>query len=136
MSTKYIPCSESDIPAGVRFDVPGRLQGQPTEVAYGGFSRGEHDEGDPYKRVTERAIGPTAVRYYKLATGGLMPPQWLTSRDARLEIRLPQAVLDAIDRAAARAGLTRTDFVLSAVDAALPADLHPDARMGSGPIDE
>jgi hypothetical protein len=61
----YVVCDASDIPAGVRFDVPRRLQGQTVEVAYGGFDRAEHDDGDPYKRVTDRSIGPKATTYYR-----------------------------------------------------------------------
>lgn len=69
--TKYIPCSLESIPDGVRFDVPRRNQGHGTadEVAYGGFSRGEHDDGDLYKRVrtATEAIRGEGGRYYKLA---------------------------------------------------------------------
>jgi hypothetical protein len=64
MSKRYIECRESDIPAGVRFDVPRRHQGQIVEVAFGGFDRAEHDHGDPYKRITDRS--DRSVNYYKL----------------------------------------------------------------------
>lgn len=63
---RYVQCSERDIPKGIRFDVPGRNQGQTVEVAYGSFYRGEAGEGDFFKRVTDRSIGPGAVTYYRL----------------------------------------------------------------------
>ncbi len=64
-ASKYIRISESQIPEGVRFDVPGPNQGQIVEVAYGGFGRAEHGDGDPYKRVTDRS--DRSVEYYKRA---------------------------------------------------------------------
>lgn len=63
---KYIRCEKRDIPTGVRFDVPRRNQGQAVEVAYGTFGRYEASNGDPYKRVLDRSIGPDAVTYYRL----------------------------------------------------------------------
>jgi hypothetical protein len=62
MTDRYVACRESDIPAGVRFDVPRRDQGQMIEVAYGGYGRAEHGEGDPYMRVTDHTDRSTA--YY------------------------------------------------------------------------
>lgn len=62
---RYEPCSERDIPAGVRFDVPRHLQGQMVEIAYGGFDRAGHEAGDPYKRVTDRGLGG-GTTYYRL----------------------------------------------------------------------
>lgn len=59
----YVPVSDSDIPSAVRFDVPGCNQGQHIEIAFGGFSTGEHDIGDPYKRVTDEM---RRVSYYRL----------------------------------------------------------------------
>lgn len=64
---EYVPCAKESIPDKVRFDVPRRNQGQTVEVAYGGFGRSEHDEGDLYKRVHDRSLGPEAFRYYKLS---------------------------------------------------------------------
>lgn len=64
-TTKYVQCDERQIPGDVRFDVPRRHQGQTVEIAYGGNSRYEHDEGAPFKRVTDAAAGKVA--YYKLA---------------------------------------------------------------------
>lgn len=64
----YVEISESEIPAGVRFDVPGRNQGQVIEVAYGGFNRASHDAGDPYKKVTDRSVPvgrASRVTYYR-----------------------------------------------------------------------
>lgn len=62
---RYIECERSEIPEGVRFDVPRHLQGQHVEVAYGDFGRAEHAEGDLYKRVHDRSVGPAAVTYYR-----------------------------------------------------------------------
>lgn len=64
----YVPCTLADIPAEVRFDVPGHNQGQIVEVAYGTFSVGEAGVGDPYQRVIDRSLGqddPTRVSYYR-----------------------------------------------------------------------
>lgn len=62
----YVRCDLKDIPAGVCFSVPGRNQGQIIEVAYGGFGRAEHDDGDPYKRICDGSDASTT--YYRLAT--------------------------------------------------------------------
>lgn len=64
---KYVRCSENDIPAGVRFDVPQRNAGQIVEIAYGGLGRAEHDEGDEYMRRHDRSLGPLAFEFYRLA---------------------------------------------------------------------
>lgn len=61
----YIQVSESAVPGDVRFDVPRRHQGQMVEIAYGGHCRSEHDDGDMYRRVTDRAT--RQVRYAKLS---------------------------------------------------------------------
>lgn len=45
---EYISCQAGDIPAGVRWTTPRRNQGQIVTVSYGGFGKGEMDEGDPY----------------------------------------------------------------------------------------
>lgn len=50
---EYIPCNESDIPSGVRFDTPRINQGQMVTESYGGFDRSEHDYGAPYMRITD-----------------------------------------------------------------------------------
>lgn len=61
----YVPCAAQDVPGDVRFDVPARHQGQIVEVAYGGYGRHAHDEGDLYKRIVDRsAYG--AAEYYRL----------------------------------------------------------------------
>lgn len=60
----YEEINPSLLPEGVRFDVPMRNQGQIVEIAYGGFSRAEHGEGDPYMRVTNRS--DNTISYYKL----------------------------------------------------------------------
>lgn len=51
----YVEIDVSAVPLGVRFDVPGQNAGQFIEVAYGGFCRGEHAAGDPYRRVLDRS---------------------------------------------------------------------------------
>lgn len=68
-TTKYQEISAEKVPAKVRFDVPRRCQGQMVEVAYGGFSRGEHGHGDLYMRITNYSIAPNKpghVTFYKL----------------------------------------------------------------------
>lgn len=69
MATKYtyVPCRESEVPGDIRFDVPGHLDGQIVERAYGTRGRAEAGVGDPWKRVTDRSTG--AVTYYRLADG-------------------------------------------------------------------
>lgn len=70
MSYKQI--NGSEVPAGVRWHVPRRNQGQIVEVAYGGFGRGEMDAGDPYKRVEDRSEptdSPERVTYYRWERG-------------------------------------------------------------------
>mgnify|MGYP001578250302 CR=1 FL=1 len=63
--TKYQQVQKHEVPNAVRFDVPLRNQGQIIEIAYGGFGRAEHDDGDPYKRVHDRSDG--TITYYRLA---------------------------------------------------------------------
>jgi hypothetical protein len=66
-TTTYVEISETEIPGQVRFDVPVRNLGQMVEVAYGGFGRAAHDDGDVYKRVHDQSIGPRAIRYFRRA---------------------------------------------------------------------
>jgi hypothetical protein len=69
----YQPIQSAQIPPGVRFDVPRRNQGQIIEVAYGGFGRSEHDDGDLYRRVFDQSEppgSPDRVRYYKRKRSG------------------------------------------------------------------
>lgn len=63
---KYIEIDPKQIPNGVRFDVTRRNSGQMVEIAYGGFSRAEHDHGDPYKRV--RDASDRSKKFYRLKT--------------------------------------------------------------------
>jgi hypothetical protein len=70
--TTYSKITATEIPAGVRFDVPRSNQGQHVEVAYGGSasSRTEHDVGARYKRVTDYSepVGSVdRVEYFKRA---------------------------------------------------------------------
>lgn len=72
----YTPITPNQVPDGLRFDVPRRNQGQIVEVAYGGpmSQRSEHDEGAPYKRVTDASEPPSSpdrVRYYRLDVAGV-----------------------------------------------------------------
>lgn len=55
--TDLLRCTEADMPAGVRFDVPGRNAGQMVEIAYGTFGRGAAGEGDPWQMITYHAEG-------------------------------------------------------------------------------
>lgn len=64
---KYEKISASQVPTGVRFDVPARNGGQIVEIAYGGFDRAPHDDGDLFKRIRDRSVGPNAYEYYRLA---------------------------------------------------------------------
>lgn len=61
----YIPCDITDIPVGVRFDVPPRNQGQIVEVAYGTKGSSPATAGDAWKRETDRSC-VDSVRYYRL----------------------------------------------------------------------
>ena len=59
-------------PKVMRWDVPGRFQGQHIEVAFSATSKYEADNGAPYKRVTDRSIAPgrpSRVTYYALVGG-------------------------------------------------------------------
>jgi len=51
------PIPSWEVPAGVRFDVPRRNQGQIVEVSFGTFGRAEADSIDPYMRVTDHSDG-------------------------------------------------------------------------------
>lgn len=63
---RYLPCDENDIPDTVRFDIPLCYRGKLIEIAYGGHHKHlRHDDGDTYKRVTDRAAKRTL--YYRLA---------------------------------------------------------------------
>jgi len=68
---EYIPCRESDIPDGIRFDVPRRNAGQIVTVSYGGLQcqRTPHSEGAPYMHVHDASCSssdPERDRWYKL----------------------------------------------------------------------
>lgn len=82
----YTPIAESQIPDGVRFDVPGDCQGQTIEVAYGGFSRTEHGEGAPYRRVHDQSL-PHAITYYVLAPVTVVVPAAADAWTAYLRAR-------------------------------------------------
>ncbi len=65
----YEVIDRASIPDAVRFDVPGRYQGQGIEYAFGGFGRAEHDEGAPYMRVIDHGLAPHQAgyrTYYKI----------------------------------------------------------------------
>jgi hypothetical protein len=71
---KYIVCSKSEIPEGVRWDVPGRHQGQIIEIAYGAFGATGFDDGAPYRKVTDQSLDvtdPGRVTYCRRAGIGL-----------------------------------------------------------------
>ena len=68
-TTKYVKITADKIPDGVRFDVPQRNGGQIIEVAYGGFGRAEHDEGDKFMRIHDRSdMSTTLIRYESTST--------------------------------------------------------------------
>ena len=75
-AVRYMQVDPKSIPAGVRFDIPGRNGGQMIEVAYGDFSRSEHGWGDRWRRVRNLSVG-SDTRYYRLvdaATGSPIDP--------------------------------------------------------------
>lgn len=57
------PIPSWEVPVGVRFDTPGRNQGQIVEVSFGTFGRSEAGSTDPYMNVTDRSDGSS--RTYK-----------------------------------------------------------------------
>lgn len=70
MATTYRQIAETDLPAGVRFDVPPAEGGQAIEVAYADAPRTSASlaaRGAEYKRITDRSVGPRAVTYYRRA---------------------------------------------------------------------
>lgn len=65
------PIDRASIPAGIRFDVPRRFQGQIVEHAFGDYGRYEHDDDSPYMQVTDRSLpasDPKRVLYFKRAS--------------------------------------------------------------------
>lgn len=73
-----IAIDPENIPAGTRWDTPGRHQGQTVEVAYGGTDRQRAvwDTDAPYKRTIDRSVAPGRpgrVTYYATA---LVPARW------------------------------------------------------------
>lgn len=66
---RYIAIAASQIPPGIRWDVPGHCQGQIVERAYASpGARGEEGPGALYKRVIDRSE-PGVVRLYRLEGG-------------------------------------------------------------------
>lgn len=63
--SRYIPCTEADIPVNVRFDTPRSGQGQIVEVSYGTMGRAEAGRGDPWMRRIDRST--RQVEYFRLA---------------------------------------------------------------------
>jgi hypothetical protein len=59
----YTKIRPEEVPNGVRFDVTLHRQGQMVEIAYGGYGRAEHDDGDPYRRIHDRSDG--TVTYWR-----------------------------------------------------------------------
>ena len=62
MPISYRPIPASAVPAGLRWDVPPRHQGQIVEVAYADAGRGRYaaSEGDEYRQTTDRSTGEVA----------------------------------------------------------------------------
>lgn len=67
--TKYTEVPASEVTSGLRWDVPGRNQGQIVEVAYANPGHAAPaDEGDPWKRITdtsEPVNSPARIRYLR-----------------------------------------------------------------------
>lgn len=61
------PVPEWEVPPGVRFDTPGRNQGQIVEVMYGTFGRGEAGSCDPYMLIVDHS--DRSRRCYKRRRG-------------------------------------------------------------------
>ena len=53
---KYVKVEERHVPRGVRFDVTRASAGQMIQIAYSGFDRHEHGDGDRFKMVTDRSL--------------------------------------------------------------------------------
>ena len=63
---RYIEIRETQIPAGVRLDVPGPAQGQMVERAESGDGLWAGGQWlATYRSVHDRSIGPAAIRYYR-----------------------------------------------------------------------
>lgn len=58
-----------EVPEGIRFDTPGRNQGQIVEVSYGTFGRYEAGSTDPYMMVTDYSDGSSRT-YKRRSIGG------------------------------------------------------------------
>lgn len=69
MTTAYRRIEETDVPRGLRFDVPPESAGQAHEIAYADAHRSADLAvfGAEYKRVIDRSVGPRAVTYYRRA---------------------------------------------------------------------
>lgn len=66
---QYVECPAAEIPAGVRFDLPRRNDGQIVLYYYGGFDAAPHDRGDPYMLREDQSVShahPARLTYYKL----------------------------------------------------------------------
>jgi len=63
---KYQPIKKSELPGGLRFDVPGQNQGQHIEVAYADYPafKAEARRGSAYMRVHD--LSDQTVAYLKL----------------------------------------------------------------------
>jgi hypothetical protein len=68
MRFAYLSVKESELPKGLRFDVPRREQGQIIEVAYADDppEEGEACNGSKYRRESDQSDG--SVTYYVRAT--------------------------------------------------------------------
>ena len=63
---RYKPIPESEVPSGLRFDIPRSNQGQIVEHSYADFPRraSEAGSGSRYKRVYDRS--DRSVAFYRL----------------------------------------------------------------------
>jgi hypothetical protein len=89
MTTNYIACTVDDIPAGLRWDVPKRNQGQIVEIAYAAprSYATESGPGDEYRRTTDTSCGvddPARVRYERRSD--VAPVKWAALSASRTSL--------------------------------------------------
>ena len=62
-ASTYQQVGPEAIPGGLCWDA--QDSGQFVVVCYAGYGRAQAGDGDRYKRITDRSIGPQAHRYFK-----------------------------------------------------------------------
>ena len=88
----YLRCPPCFEPSGLRFDAPGRFQGQTIEHAFAGV-------GAPWKRVSDRSNGSTyyAQRYMELRTARAVRTFGDGSNCRRFRVALGTGTVEAWD---------------------------------------